>query len=694
MTFTGPVDAATAGEPDLTVAAGTVVFEQSVGAAAGLKSLTIRHGNTTVQGNTLTAATITLFDPLFDDPDQSTPATLGIAGTVTGNIIAMATANGRGNLAPGGLNKVGTMTVRGDITLDGDFELDLAVTPGGPTDRLIVVDNPTTAGPTEGNITIGAASNLGQFGVGQAPAGPTSVVHADAVVTGQFANAPDGTNLLVGTDYVTVTYPGTQDVLVTPAAGQGKVVKGADEDGTLYTVTLTGPGTLVSGKDRFGNRFLVVRDATSASKLAISTKVNGSDDLVTFGAGILVNGALASLAAPKVNIGDQFRATGPVAVASFRDFLDQGGPGISLGGTVLNKTAITARNIFDDVTVGATLTSLKVAQTLGAPFFNPVGPNPSVTAPAIGTVTAKAAVADIITPGKLASLVVAGDYDGKVTAAAIGKFQAAGGTATLHATGAPGVVGSVGTVLSSGPNGLTLDVAAAKVGPVSVAGGLFTSNTGWDVTGGITSLTAGMLSANITAGFLGTVLVKGNLTTGLSGDIQSSTITLTGNDGTAGHYGIKSLTAKGTVNFSLFDVKAGNVGPVTVGRFLNSQLYLNYTPHDPGTEAFNTGGTFGAGTFKLSAFKTTAVPLNDSTNPLNWAFANSEVAADTIGTVTLSGLQTDNSGTAFGIKIRTAGAAVKVQAADDPGVPLNVNLTPDSQAPFTAIAGDFFFIDA
>ncbi|MBO0697545.1 MAG: hypothetical protein J2P46_04060 [Zavarzinella sp.] len=688
LTFTGPVDAQTAGEPTLEVSGGTIVFKQSVGATAALNELDIRHGNTTVEGNVLNAATIIVFDPFFGFPDDSNlnvPATLGINGTITGNVTAQVTPDGRGGLAPGGLGKVGTMTVRGDVTLDGDFELDLAVTPGGPTDKLVVVDNPNTVGTTEGNITLGPDSKLGQSGIGEVPGAPVVVIDAATPVAGQFSNAPPGVGLLIGTDYARIqTY--TPDVVIDAMPDQGKVVKGADDDGTLYTITLTGPGTLVHGKDQFGQRFLVVRDATTASKLSVATKANGSDDVVTFGAGVLVNGGLASLTASKLNIGTQFRSSGPIATATFRDFQNLNGPGIELAGTAVNKTAITARNITDDVRVGATLTSLKVAQALSAgQFADPV----TVSAPAIGTVTAKSADADITTPGKLTALVVGGNYSGEVTAAAIGKFQAVGGDATLTATGAPGVVGSVGPVTSSGPDGLTLDINAAKVSSVKVAGSLTTSDAGWNVTGGITSLTVGSLSANITAGFLGTVLVKGNLTTGLSGDIQASTITVTGNDGTAAHNGIKSLTAKGTVNFSLFDVKGGNVGTFTVGRFLNSQLYLNYTPHDPATQAFNTGGTFGAQGFKLGTFKTTATPLGVPGNPVNWAFANSEVAADTVGTVTLSGLQTDNAGTAFGIKIRTPGAAVKVLAADDPAVPLNVKLTPGA----TPIAGDFYFLD-
>jgi len=87
------------------------------------------------------------------------------------------------------------------------------------------------------------------------------------------------------------------------------------------------------------------------------------------------------------------------------------------------------------------------------------------------------------------------------------------------------------------------------------------------------------------------------------------------------------------------------------------------------------------------------VPTPDPSNPFQWAFRGSEIAADTIGTVTLSGLSTDNFGQAFGIKVRKPGAIVKVLACDDLAVPLNTNLTADNSAPYTPISGDFYFID-
>ena len=124
----------------------------------------------------------------------------------------------------------------------------------------------------------------------------------------------------------------------------------------------------------------------------------------------------------------------------------------------------------------------------------------------------------------------------------------------------------------------------------------------------------------------------------------------------------------------------------TVGRFVNSNLYLDYTPG----ATFNTGGTFDlpSASFKLGKFTTTATTIGDLANPFNFAFSGSQVVADTIGTVRLSGLNTVNGGIAMGFKSRTAGGSIQTKTASG-GIPLNTNLTPA----VGALAGDFFYLD-
>jgi len=711
--FTGTVD----GVADLAIEAkSTVTFQQDVGVTQPLSSVDFVSGLIVLGANDFAAATITV-----GGLSSQTEATLSGGGTITGNVFV----NPSGNLAPGGLGTAGTTTVVGNVSFDGgDFAVDFGG--AGTTDQLRVRDNPLSL-PLEGNLVIQDAARLGGgLGTGQLTAASAIIIDYDGSRFGEFVNAPVGAGVLVGTDAITVTSY-SPDVVVAPMpASPNGIIVGADpNDGSGFRATLTGGGQLVFGKDWTNNLFLVVRNATPASKLAVTTTPNGADPAITFGAGVLINGPLAAFTGAKANIGTQFRATGAVKAVTMRDLLnlDPVNTRIEFGGTVLDKTTITARNLFGSVITGSTLTTVKVAQSLGAQVFDPSLPDSVLAAPGVGTVTAKQATIQIESPGTVKTVRVtggffggveagslgtltAGSFDGAidvngtatlvkttgtffgdVEAATINKFDAGGGAVNLLATGA------IGAIVGRG-EGIALDVTADSVRSVTVAGTLTGNGLAWNVTKGVGSLTAGLIAnLNFQAGYLGVVNVKGNAALGIAGDVVFSNFSLSGNDGTLGAFGIKSLTAKGRVDTTRFDVRAGNVGPVSVGRFHFSQLYLNYTPDV--VLPIDQGGTFGPGSFRLASFKTTAVPTADPTNPFHWAFKGSEIAAQTIGTVTLSGLSTDNGGTGFGVKQANAGSVVKVLAADAgfPPNQLSVALTPDSTAPYDPIGGDFFFID-
>jgi len=228
----------------------------------------------------------------------------------------------------------------------------------------------------------------------------------------------------------------------------------------------------------------------------------------------------------------------------------------------------------------------------------------------------------------------------------------------------------------------TLDVDTGKVQSVFV-NGVLSGLAPWEVIAGIQSMTAGAIAdLQVTSSFLATLLVTGNRVKAISGDITGSSFRLTGLNTLTGMFAMRTLTATGAVRDTTIDVTGGNVGTVTVGKFLDSNLYLDHTPAAP----FNTGGQFSGVLWRLGRFATTAIATAD---PASWAFAGSQIAADEIGAVRLSGLKTGNGGTAFGVKFRSTVGSVRVAAADDPAVPLRTNLTPNA----TAIAGDFFFLD-
>jgi hypothetical protein len=691
VSFSSTIDGAT----DLLVSGGTVSFGGNVGGVTPIGNFTLGRGLADLGANNLSAAMVGVGDAVIDPLGE---ATLGGRGTITlSGVPLVATADltvfQDGNLAPGGLGTIGTLTVNGNVVFNGgDFAVDL----GAQSDQLVVHDNPATAGNVEGNITINVGRLGGGLGTGSLPNGSPDVKLIDFTgnLTGQFFNAPLDVPVLAGTDAVRVTHYGPAATGLTvgqvPVVPNGVFNTADPDDGTLVTARLTGGGQLVGGTIWNGQSFLVVRNANAASALAITTRANGSDTIATFGAGILINGPLAAFTAPRIIIGDQLRATGAVKTASFLDLISQDPNGtnatIDFGGPATSTTTITARNILGSVKVAGTLTKLTATGALGSRVNSPGLEDSTIAAATIGTISGGSISAFIRSGGTVTSVTATRDFLGGVTAKSLGTLSAGtvlGSSAVLKVTGPITTIKGTGSLLA-------LDLTAASIGSVTVAKGTLSGVTsGWNVAGGIIALTAGAIDdLNLTAKFLGTLKVTG--TPDLGGVIQLSTFTVTGNDGSAAKFGIKSLTAAGTVSESTFDVKAGNIGPVKVGRFLSSRLYLNYTPPASLGVGFNAGGAFGTTGFKLTSFATTAVPIGDPTNPLQWAYQDSEIAADSIGTVTLSGLNTDDSGTAFGIKVHKPGMVVVVKTADA-GFPANLR-NKALTASTDPIAGDFYFI--
>jgi hypothetical protein len=266
-----------------------------------------------------------------------------------------------------------------------------------------------------------------------------------------------------------------------------------------------------------------------------------------------------------------------------------------------------------------------------------------------------------------------GPFNGYVSAINLHRLEVGGGSVTVNLTG-PGIADDL---VSTGPS-LLLQVTGGRVGSVTAAGTLAGLGP-WAVTRDVGRITAGAIAGlDLTAGWLGPVTVTGSRRFGIAGDVRQSTLRTTGPGGLA------SLTAAGDVVGSTIDVKGGNVGAVTVRRFLGSRLYVNYTP----AGAFNTGGAFDTGaTYFLSSFTTTA-PAGPGAADGHWAFEDSEVAAPVISVVRLTGLKTANGGTAFGFKSGLPFSSVTVGSADDAAVPPNIALTPSS----SALAGDFFLM--
>jgi hypothetical protein len=696
-----------------------------VGATTPLNSLWIeRATRTAALGLVANAATIKVGTGASDSR-----TTLRMGGTITGNVLVLS-------------DGVVSGLAGGDAFVIGNLDFD-----GGTFDPSLSFGHGVLT--VTGNVTLTGAK-LGGGGDGWgAIDSPYSVLDYTGTLTGQFDNAPVGASLIVGTDAVTVSQygpPGTGVVLAPlPAATNPKRATGVDEDGTGYTITLTGGGTLVPGVDLLGRRFLVVRDSKPTTAVTITTTANASDAIVAFEAGIAVKGPLARFTGPKVDVGDQFAvidrellAKGTTTIV-LRDLVDTGGAGMRFPGGE-NPVVVTARNVSADVQATFEPMSLLLSGDLTGDVaahrfgtirgrnltgnIEPINDVRSVIATGAFAGTLDDDVNEFragnVLPGALlrashiGSVVVAGrfegdidlgvlgldrfvagevagshikakstigtvktigDFNGVIDAFGIGQFHARGGSATINLTSEC----NLNALTVAGD--FDLEVHARWIGPMTVGGNLRGVGP-WTAPRGIGRLTAGAIDGvDATVRYLGPVLVHGNLARDLSGDIRQSTFRTT--DG-----GIASLTATGNVTDSTFDVKNGDVGAVRVGRFIRSNLYVDYTPSGD----FDTGGSFDlpAG-HRLLSFTTTARPGTDPTSPSHWAFQDSEVVADTIGIVRLSGLKTANAGTAFGVKARSSVGSVRVAAAD-PGFPTAL-LNKDLTASASAIGGDFFLID-
>ena len=343
------------------------------------------------------------------------------------------------------------------------------------------------------------------------------------------------------------------------------------------------------------------------------------------------------------------KLTGPGQLTAFRDVLDQ--LNLILANTTdksLVSVAAKANASDDLVTIG----DVRVTGSLGG-FAAPTGV-------VVGNITATGTIKSVGVLRAFGTLTLGG------TLANATAIKATDWFANIVTQGTLGSI-KVGNDFDAG-------VKAKAIGKVTVGLTLGGGAPGWNVDNGIVGITAGRISdLNLTANFLGNLTVKGDPKRHLAGDVLFANVRLLGNDGNPKtSYGLRSLTAAGTVRFSTFAVEGGNVKSVKVGRFLNSNLYLNYTP----VGTFTNGGFNSLTAFTLGSFATTAATGTDPTNPGNWSFANSQIAADTIEMVRLTGLRTTGMDE-FGIKFRTAGGSVQTKTADvnDPvNVPLKVGL--------------------
>ena len=156
---------------------------------------------------------------------------------------------------------------------------------------------------------------------------------------------------------------------------------------------------------------------------------------------------------------------------------------------------------------------------------------------------------------------------------------------------------------------------------------------GWLATfgGALNAVKLGSDSGNLTAGSINSIKIAGTL--------SNATITLTGSS-TLGALSVGQAVIESQI------VTAGNVGKVSVGSFLSSALFV-------GVSSSVTGMPTSAADF---AANDSILSFTVKGNNKPYSFANSEIAAASIGSVILARVNSVNGGIKFGIATESLAA--------------------------------------
>ena len=213
---------------------------------------------------------------------------------------------------------------------------------------------------------------------------------------------------------------------------------------------------------------------------------------------------------------------------------------------------------------------------------------------------------------------------------------------------------SIGAV-SNGAD-ITLAGAPPKVTQTTkITAGVIGDGTDIAITGAplgrLTAIAVG--EGTITAPSVGSITVKGKAKTmttpAIPGDFKSD-LTIAGTGLAPRVPALKSLKVAGAVSGSTIRIggdvgTVGDVGSVSVGSFVDSELFAGYTGPVDGSGNFNLPATVGPFT------------VTGKTN----GFAGSYVIASNFKTVSLASVDGDNDGTRFGFLFHTGLKSLKVK---------------------------------
>jgi hypothetical protein len=487
----------------------------------------------------------------------------------------------------------------------------------------------------------------------------------------------------------------------------GKTATFTDIDGDLFTIKLTGPGAmgyLLDDPDLNGQGGLakLVLDGTTFEQSSLTITVlkrgpNGDGRVLAGEITGTAGAGLKSLSAPGLDfIGNGIMFSGALGTVSIGDLADDGNilGGPSVGSVV--KSTIRAHDIGDGVQIalGTDMALLQATRIGDASISVPSLTKLFVTGNRVSGLLPDFA-AQLNATGLLGS-VSAGDFHSTASITAGGSpldrtvlamrsvadgvsIAVASTVTSLRATAVGDASFSAqqfGTVTLTGALGGDF-TAIGKIGRLTArdlletgsitAGGLATDKTALvfatihdgasiAVDSTVSQLRATKVDhATITAAAIGSLIVTGNVPAGIAGDF-SGTLALQGGD-TAFKNGLTTASIAGAVTGA--SISAESIGTFSAGSVVNSSIFAGYSPADP-QHAMDGGVFFEGGTIKSFVVRGAHPGLE-----------NSVIAAMSITSIRVLGVDTDNGGTAFGFITDFAPTKVSVKGYtyDKTGVP-------------------------
>jgi filamentous hemagglutinin family protein len=508
-------------------------------------------------------------------------ANLTNAGTITGNgtlDLGAATLTNDGLLTPGGAATAGTLSITGNLANAGSGTIDADIggtAPGTQYDRINVSGTATLGGTLNGSLIggftpnaqsfdiISAASMSGSFTASSLPLGVNGAIvgglyrltHSGGTCVGVCWDGGAGTALWSDAlNWTTDLLPGTNDLV------QLNLVAGVTVDHTIGNDSIRGLNSIANNNLIISGGSITLNDPATTSTLLGALTLSGgtltSNGTLNTSAFNLSAGTLGGTGA--VNLNGVFNWTGGT-LGGTGLLTSNNASTISLGGGTLNKDWI--NNATVDLQGTASLT---------------VGAGNSVT-----------------------------NASGRT-------FNIASTNAT--GLGGPGAFINQGTLNKNAAGTQTFTALLTNSGTVNVNAGTLALNNG-DAGGGSYNI-AGLATLSLGGGGMtygiGNIADAGTLNLS-AGTLNVGSLTGTGSfnvTGGAANLSTANHTGSATANGGVLNLAGGNLGLVTVGPAIGSQLNLSGTSTvnsiaDSGAVTV-TGGTatinalFGAGTFVVA----------------------------------------------------------------------------------------------